>query len=95
MPNDDDKLSVDRSSLTTARDAYNTFIANGFKSDAVYGVTVGEFNDHDLKCYSDPKTYNTAHSYADFSHRTRSAERKRLAKKLRDVATARGCLYQP
>lgn len=94
MPKDNNKLSVDRSSLTTAKGAYETFVANGCESAAVYGLTVGEFNAEELKCYSLPETSNPAHSYADFSVKTRSGGNK-TSKKLRRIASDRGCLYQP
>lgn len=94
MPKDENKLSVDRSSLTTAKGAYDTFVANGCESDAVYGLTVGEFNAEKLKCYAQPETSNPAHSYADFSVKTRSGGNK-TSKKLRRIASDRGCLYRP
>lgn len=42
-PKDANRLSVDRSSLTTAADSHALFTGNGHASEAVYGVSVGEF----------------------------------------------------
>ena len=38
---DQDKLSVDRSSVTTAAASFNLYLGNGFASVAVCGLTVG------------------------------------------------------
>ena len=40
---DEGKLSVDRSSKTTAESSYRLYTRNGYESAAVYGLTVGEF----------------------------------------------------
>lgn len=39
-PKDDNKLSVDRSALTTAKGSCRLYTGNGFESTAVYGLAV-------------------------------------------------------
>jgi hypothetical protein len=41
-PGDNDELSVDRSSITTAGAAFSLYTSGGRRSAAVFGVTVGE-----------------------------------------------------
>lgn len=99
-PKDEGKLSVDRSSLTTAAAAHALFTGNGFQSAAVYGLTVGEFSKEILPCHSDPlpaesgRAANPAHAYADFTT-FKVSQQKNIAKRLRNVAVKRGCLYLP
>lgn len=95
---DDNKLSVDRSSLTTAKQSYELFTGNGFASKAVYGVTVGEFREQAIPCIGDPldavegQEANPAHAFADFKEHTLSRQRTK-AKRLKQKALARGRLY--
>ena len=95
---DDSKLSVDRSSLTTAAASHALFTGNGFASVAVYGVSVAEFNAESLPCHPDPLraegalAANPAHAYADFSAFNPS-QSKKIAKRLRNNAVQRGRLY--
>ena len=97
---DEGRLSVDRSSNTTAEASHALFTGNGFSSAAVYGVSVGEFGAEKLPCHPDPLeaqdglAANPAHAYADFSAATASDSRK-IAKRLRNVAVKRGCLHSP
>jgi hypothetical protein len=97
---DEGKLSVDRGSITTTEASHALFIANGFKSAAVYGLTVGEFGVESLLCHPDPLeaggllAANPAHAYADFSAFP-SSQGKKIAKRLRNVAVKRGRLYPP
>lgn len=96
--NDDNQLSVDRSSLCTAAQSYELFVSNGYQSAAVFGVTVGEFAENGVTCFSDPlpKTdklaENPAHAVADYSPYAMT-EQKNIAKKLRQKATDRGKLH--
>jgi hypothetical protein len=96
---DDNKLSVDRSSLTTPAESHALFTGNGFRSAAVYGVSVGEFNAEGISCHPDPLeandklAANPAHAYADFSTYTKQ-QSKNIAKRLRNNAVKRGPLYQ-
>jgi len=95
---DDNRLSVDRSALTTAADSCDLYRANGHASVAVYGLTVGEFTTEKINCHSDPlkasdtQLANPAHAfanYADFG----SSSQKNIAKRLKRMAIARGCLH--
>lgn len=102
MPTDKDNnlLSVDRSSLTTAEASYLIFTGDGNQSIGVYGINVGEFKEHALPCVSDPimasenKLANPAHAYADYSQYGTNKQ-KTLAKRLKLRAIARGKLYSP
>ena len=95
---DQDKLSVDRSSLTDAASSYALFTGAGHLSASVYGLTVGEFRVEALACLSDPlaavgaEPANPAHAYADYSGHSLS-QQKAKAKRLKQTALARGCLY--
>ncbi len=95
---DDNKLSVDRSSITNAAGAFSLYLSKGHKSAAVYGLSVGEFKERDLPCVSDPceatddQTANPAHAYADFSQHGTNKQ-KTLAKRLKVKALARGRLH--
>ena len=95
---DDNKLSVDRSSLTTAAASHTVFTGNGFASVAVYGVSVAEFSAEGLPCHPDPLeaegtlAANPAHAYADFSTFSPS-QGKKVAKRLRNNAVRRGRLH--
>lgn len=95
---DNDKLSVDRSSLTTAAKAFELYTSNGLKSVAVYALSVGEFETENISCFEDPvlgsaiAKANPAHSVADFSPHSNS-QRDKIAKRLRQKAVARGRLH--
>lgn len=97
---DNNKLSVDRSSLTSAEASHALFTGNGFESIAVYGVSVGEFSTEGLPSYPDPLkaegalAANPAHAYADFSAFSTS-QGKKIAKRLRNNAVKRGRLHSP
>lgn len=97
-PKDNNKLSVDRSALTTAKDSYGLYTGNGFESAAVYGLTVGEFRGQDIPCIGDPldasdgKAANPAHALADYEAHAPSRQ-KTKAKRLKQKALARGRLY--
>lgn len=95
---DKDMLSVDRSSLTSPSAAHTLYTANGLASEAVFGVSVGEFQDNGLPCQEDPivasagTAANPAHALASFVGHTVSKQ-KTLAKKIKRVAVARGVLH--
>lgn len=97
---DKNQLSTDRSSLTTAEAAHTLYTSNGRQSGAVFGLTVGEFVAESITCHEDPikddveLPDNPAHAYADYSaHNT--AQQKLIAKRLKRLAIARGCLFTP
>jgi len=95
---DANKLSTDRSSLTTAADAHALFTSTGKKSAAVFGLTVGEFLTESIPCVEDPVKDapefpdNPAHALADYSAHERNKQ-KVIAKRLKRLALARGCLH--
>ena len=95
---DDNKLSVDRSALTTAKDSYALYSGNGFESAAVYGLTVGEFRGQDIPCIGDPldasdgQAANPAHALADYEAHAPSRQKKK-AERLKQKALVRGRLY--
>ncbi len=97
-PKDDDKLSLDRSSLTTPSDSYYLFKRNGHSSTAVYGLSVGEFKGEDIACQADPieetneQEANPAHALADYSKHKQN-QQKNKAKRLKQRAIARGKLH--
>jgi hypothetical protein len=97
-PKDANRLSVDRSSLTTAADSHALFTGNGHASEAVYGVSVGEFGQADLPCHSEPlpatetEPENPAHAYADFAAHALNQQKNR-AKRLKQHAIARGRMH--
>ena len=96
---DDDEMSVDRSSLTTAEDSYNLYVANGGNSVAVFSITVGKFCAHNIACMIDPldgkgrTAPNPAHAYADFSEHSTDNQKRQIAKKLKRLAIHRGQCY--
>jgi hypothetical protein len=100
QPTDKDanKLSVDRSTITNAAGAFTLYAGNGHKSVGVYGLSVGEFSEHDLPCVPDPldatdgQMANPAHAYADYSQHGTNKQ-KTIAKRLKHKAQARGCLH--
>lgn len=99
-PKDNNKLSVDRSSLTSAREAYELFTGNGHLSVAVYGLSVGDFSEEKIETFPDPippsdgNAANPAHAYADYSQHTGN-QQKNKAKRLKRKAISRGCLFAP
>ena len=99
-PKDENKLSVDRSTLTTPATSHRLFTGNGFQSSAVYSVTVGEFDSEGLPCHPDPlkaegvQQANPTHAYADYLAFNVS-QGKKIAKRLGNIAVKRGRLHPP
>ena len=95
---DGNMLSVDRSALTSAKDAHARYTRSGRKSAAVFGISVGQFRNESIPCKSDPvepsdgMQGNPAHALADYSAHT-VGKQKLVAKRLQRVAIERGCLY--
>jgi hypothetical protein len=90
---DEGKLSITRSSLTTAMDAYiNYTTVQGLASAGVWGITVGEAAAVELKCFDDPQPDIPAHGYVDFGDLPRR-QAQRKAQVLVAKARSRGCLY--
>lgn len=95
---DESKLSVDRSTLTTAARSFELFKESGLGSRAVYGLQVKEFGNEKITCYSDPILANgdilanLAHAFADYSAHSKTQQKMR-AKRLKTRAIARGQLF--
>lgn len=95
---DDNLMSLDRSSITTAEAAFRRYTSSGAKSAAVFGVSVLEFSLDDIACVADPVEGhptlpdNPAHALADFSAHRRNRQ-KVVAKRLKSLALLRGCLF--
>lgn len=96
---DKNKLSVDRSALTSAANAHARYVASGRKSVAVFGVSVGEFDAQNIPFEEDPVAasvtapMNLSHALADYSAHLTS-QQKVVAKRLKRLALARGCLHR-
>ncbi|MHB1272700.1 MAG: hypothetical protein ACYCZD_08020 [Rhodanobacter sp.] len=91
---DGGRLSSDRSSLVTAREAFEAYLATQRKTAGTWGVTVGEYGAEGLSSYSDPLADNHAHALIDFAAHDDKAQRN-ISKKLFKKAVDRGCLYPP
>lgn len=94
------RLSLDRSSLTSAASSHSLYISSGRKSAAVFGVSVAEFAQESIACLADPQEANpphpknAAHALADFTpHESKS--HKLIAKRLVRLAIARGQIHPP
>jgi hypothetical protein len=91
---DQGRLSVARSSKTTAEDSYRTYVAQGFTSAGVMAVSVHECHSIDLTAYDDPLPNNPAHAFIDFSKCSSKKECEKNAKILSERARKRGFLFQ-
>lgn len=91
-PKDDDRLSLDRSALTTTQKSFERFLDKGYDTVAVFGLTVGEFKGVGVLCYSDPTPCNEAHVFANFSGFNGSQQKKK-ARRLKEIAIDRGQLF--
>lgn len=95
---DDNLLSVDRSSITSAEMSHALYTGTGKRSAAVFGLSVGEFNDESVTCVEDPiactpdTPANAAHALADFTAHDLKKQ-KVVAKRLKSLAIKRGCLH--
>lgn len=95
---DENKLSMDRSALTTATAAFDLYTSNGYTSVAVYGVSIAEFTAHAIPCEQDPlpakegTKANPAHALANFEI-FGGSKQKTLAKRIKQAAIARGILH--
>jgi len=91
---DDDKLSLDRSASTSAKQSHEDFCALGLNSEGVYGLTPGEFaaEPNPVECYESPLDNNPHHSHADFQGLS-NGQKKAKSQALRREAIGRGKLY--
>jgi hypothetical protein len=99
---DTDRLSVSCSSRTNAEGAYALHTgAKGLQSVGTWGVTVGEYQDHQLRSYYDPITSppepvpDDAHCYVDYSTLPSKSAIEAVGALVARIATARGCLFPP
>jgi hypothetical protein len=92
------QLSVDRSSVTSAKAAHALFVAQGRLSAAVFGVSVHEFDACGIPCVEDQIEEgmfpNPAHAFGDFA-KVSDAQTKVISKRLKRDAIKRGCIYEP
>jgi hypothetical protein len=95
FPKDDGKLSVydgDQISAAASHHHYTNDLGNS--SAGVWGVDCGEVASTGLTGQPDPIPNSPAHACIDFGRRV-DKECRKLAKKLKEFATERGCLHQP
>ena len=95
FPKDRGKPSVydnDQISASEAHKHYTEVLGNA--SDSVWGVTCAEVEEAGLTSASDPLEDFLSHALIDFTAHPEKCFRK-LAKKLKASAIARGCLYVP
>lgn len=101
---DQNQLSVDRTSVHSAATSHALYIADGKKSAAVFGLSVGEFQVEGIPCKEDPvaakaatttepaQQENQAHALADYSQFDEKAQ-KVIAMRLRQLAVKRGVMF--
>lgn len=93
FPKDQGKLSVYDGDQITAAAAFDHYTANlGNAAAGVWGVTCGEVTSCGLAGLPDPLEDFPSHAVIDFTAEPERNFRK-LAKKLKVYALARGCLY--
>lgn len=93
FPKDKDLLSVYDGDLISAKKAHAHYTEKlNFQSVGVWGVTCKEAEDNKLPSRSNPLENFDEHAVIDFTGKSSKTARK-LAKKLRDLALTRGCLY--
>jgi hypothetical protein len=95
---DENQLSVDRSSVTSAEAAHALYVSQGRLSAAVFGVSVREFHACAIPCVEDQIEEgmfpNPAHALGDYATAS-AAEKKVISKRLKRNAIKRGCIYEP
>lgn len=95
---DNNKLSTDRSSVTSPEAAHRLYTSTGKLSAAVFGLSVEEFATESISCVVDPikddpvLPDNPAHALADYSDHD-AKKQKVVAKRLKSLAIKRGFLY--
>lgn len=87
-------LSVTRSSKTTAKDAFERFLARQCRSLGVVAVTVAEIGQVGLKAHDDVLPEEEAHAVIDFTRKS-EGDARRARKQLTIMAQARGWRYRP
>lgn len=93
FPKDHNLLSVYDGDQISAADAYQHYTAQlHLASCGVWGVSCNEVTELGLTSRSDPLEESPAHAVIDFAGKP-DKECRKLAKKLRALALARGCLH--
>jgi hypothetical protein len=98
FPKDAGELSVTRSSILTAEDAFRQYAEeSGYRSDGSYPIRVDDVDQTGLRGVDDSGRASTnpvplGHGFVDFRHLSDSQTRKAAAK-LRDAALAIGRAY--
>ncbi len=94
FPKDHGQLSVHDGDRISAEASYHHYTVDlGYSSAGVWGVNCAEVANTSLTSHPDPITNSPAHAYIDFGQRVDKESRK-LAKKLKAFAVARGCLHE-
>jgi hypothetical protein len=95
FPKDHGRLSMYDGDKISAAASYRHYTVDlGNASSGVWGVMYEEVAGTGLTSQSDPLPNSPAHACIDFGQRA-DKECRKLAKKLREFAVARGCLHQP
>ena len=95
FPKDEGLLSVYDGDLISARDALRHYTEQlQLQSGGVWAVQVSQTDEIGLSSRPDPLENFEQHAVIDFTAHSAKTARK-LAKKLRDFAIARGCLHAP
>jgi len=94
-PKDQGELSIDQQRLSSAKEAHERFVGQGYASAGVTHVTVGECSALELNSYHKPETLNPAHGFIDFRETPSKQARKKKARKLKLAAQRHGLDYEP
>jgi hypothetical protein len=95
FPKDEGKPSVYDGDQITPPASYKHYTeVLGLKSDSVWGVSCAEVSTTGLTSAPDPQENFPSHAIIDFTAHAGNTFRK-LAKKLKAKAIARGCLHPP
>jgi hypothetical protein len=89
-----DRLSVARSSRTTAAEAFGTHIQQGKRSVGTWAVSVAECTSIGVVAYADPTEADPAHAFISFADFTKQRARE-VAHLLKAAAVERGPLFRP
>lgn len=91
---DEGLLSVTRSSKTSAKDAFERFLARNCRSLGVVAVTVAECAQARLTAHDDPLAEEPAHAVISFVGMS-EGDARRARKQLVMIAQSRGWRYRP
>lgn len=97
VPNsgDNNKLSVYDGDQITAEHSYTHYtVSQNKQSSGVWGLSCADVAAVGLTSAPDPLPHFPSHALVDFAACSEKQSRK-LAKRLKSFAVARGCLYQP